>query len=47
MHAGPENAGLENDGLEFDGPEHVMDPQYIQMHCEPTSTVTSRRLRSD
>jgi len=25
---------------------HSMAPQYLQMYCEPTSTVTSRRLRS-
>ena len=25
---------------------HGMAPRYLQMHCEPTSTVTSRRLRS-
>ena len=25
---------------------HGMAPQYLQMHCVPTSTVTSRRLRS-
>ena len=25
---------------------HGMAPQYLQMHCEPMSTVTSRRLRS-
>jgi len=25
---------------------HNMAPQYLQMNCEPTSTVTSRRLRS-
>jgi len=25
---------------------HDMAPQYLQMHWEPTSTVTSRRLRS-
>jgi len=25
---------------------HGMAPQYLQMHCEPTSTVTSRHLRS-
>jgi len=25
---------------------HVIAPQYLQMHCELTSTVTSRRLQS-
>jgi len=25
---------------------HSMAPQYLQMYCEPTSTVTSRRLQS-
>jgi len=25
---------------------HGMAPQYLQLHCEPTSTVTTRRLRS-